>query len=103
MGKAGVPVLVQVPARTRYPADGRVGVEQGAGLPVRQPHKTRVRADGQEDQLGALGLVLNAAVLWTTRYLDAAVEQLRSLPASQREHDVLDEDLARLSPLKHAT
>jgi TnpA family transposase len=24
---------------------------------------------GQEDQLGALGLVLNAAVLWTTRYL----------------------------------
>jgi TnpA family transposase len=58
--------------------------------------------DGQEDQLGALGLVLNAAVLWTTRYLDAAVEQLRSLPADQREHDVLDEDLARLSPLKHA-
>ncbi|WP_436841840.1 Tn3 family transposase [Streptomyces syringium] len=58
--------------------------------------------DGQEDQLGALGLVLNAAVLWTTRYLDAAVEQLRALPASQREHDVLDEDVARLSPLKHA-
>lgn len=58
--------------------------------------------DGQEDQLGALGLVLNAAVLWTTRYLDAAVEQLRALPAGQREHDVLDEDVARLSPLKHA-
>ncbi|MFB6946561.1 Tn3 family transposase [Streptomyces sp. NPDC056237] len=58
--------------------------------------------DGQEDQLGALGLVLNAAVLWTTRYLDAAVEQLRALPAAQREHDVLDEDVARLSPLKHA-
>lgn len=57
---------------------------------------------GQEDQLGALGLVLNAAVLWTTRYLDAAVEQLSALPADQREHDVLDEDTARLSPLKHA-
>jgi hypothetical protein len=57
--------------------------------------------DGQEDQIGALGLVLNAAVLWTTRYLDAAVEQLRALPADQREHDVLDEDVARLSPLKH--
>ncbi|MCW2880550.1 MAG: sle, partial [Sphaerisporangium sp.] len=57
---------------------------------------------GQEDQLGALGLVLNAAVLWTTRYLDAAVEQLRALPAEQREHQVLDEDVARLSPLKHA-
>jgi TnpA family transposase len=26
---------------------------------------------GREDQLGALSLVLNAAVLWTTRYLDA--------------------------------
>ena len=57
---------------------------------------------GQEDQLGALGLVLNAAVLWTTRYLDAAVEQLRALPAEQREHLVLDEDVARLSPLRHA-
>ncbi|WTA35192.1 transposase [Streptomyces sp. NBC_00846] len=56
---------------------------------------------GQEDQLGALGLVLNAAVLWTTRYPDASVEQLRALPAEEREHPVLDEDVARLSPLKH--
>lgn len=38
--------------------------------------------------------------LWNTRYLDAAVEQLRALPAEAREHDVLDEDVARLSPLK---
>ncbi len=35
--------------------------------------------DGGQD--GAFGLVLNAVVLWTTRYIDAAV--------------------ARLSPLKH--
>lgn len=35
--------------------------------------------------------VLNAAVLWTTRYLDAAVA---ARPADQREHDVLDEDVA---------
>lgn len=62
-----------------------------------QAYRTR-----QEDQLGALGLVLNAAVLWTTRYLDAAVEQLWALPAEAREHDVLNEDVARLSPLKHA-
>lgn len=47
---------------------------------------------GQEDQLGALGLVLNAAVLWTPRYLDAAVDHLRALPPEEREHDVLDED-----------
>lgn len=57
---------------------------------------------GQEDQLGALGLVLNAAVLWTTRYLDAAVDHLRALPPEEREHDVLNEDVARVSPLKHA-
>lgn len=52
--------------------------------------------DGQEDQLGVLGLVLNAVVLWTTRYLDAAVEQLRA-----DGHDITDGDLARLSPLRH--
>lgn len=56
--------------------------------------------DGQEDQLGALGLVLNAAVLWTTRYLDAAVAHLREHPHDG--HRVNDEDVARLSPLKHA-
>lgn len=64
-------------------------------------HVMQAYREGQEDQLGALGLVLNAAV-WTTRYLDAAVTALRALPADQREHDVLDEDVSRLSPLKHA-
>ncbi|QJT06439.1 transposase [Streptomyces asoensis] len=34
-------------------------------------------------------------------YLDAAVKHLRGLPAHEREHDVLDEDVARISPLKH--
>ncbi|WSN44096.1 Tn3 family transposase [Streptomyces sp. NBC_01334] len=52
--------------------------------------------DGMEDQLGALGLVLNAVVLWTTRYIDAAVAQLRA-----EGHEIRDEDVARLSPLKH--
>lgn len=52
--------------------------------------------DGMEDQLGSLGLVLNAVVLWTTRYLDAAVAQLRA-----EGHEIRDEDVARLSPLKH--
>ena len=33
--------------------------------------------EGQEDQLGALGLVLNAIVLWNTLYMDAALTQLR--------------------------
>jgi hypothetical protein len=44
--------------------------------------------------LGALGLVLNAVVLWTTRYMDAALGQLR-----QRGYPVQDEDVVRLSPL----
>lgn len=52
--------------------------------------------DGMEDQLGSLGLVLNAVVLWTTRYIDAAVVHLRA-----EGHGIRDEDIARLSPLKH--
>jgi hypothetical protein len=31
-----------------------------------------------EDQLGALGLALNAVVWWNTLYLDAAVKQIRA-------------------------
>ena len=50
--------------------------------------------EGQEDQLGALGLILNAVVLWNTRYMDAALEQLR-----RSGYPVLDDDVARLSPL----
>jgi hypothetical protein len=46
-----------------------------------------------EDQLGALGLVLNCIVLWNTRYMNAALDQLR---AEGRE--IRDEDVARLSP-----
>jgi hypothetical protein len=52
--------------------------------------------EGQEDQFGALGLVLNAVVLWNTRYVDAAVTTLRSAG-----HPVTDADAARLSPLGH--
>lgn len=50
-----------------------------------------------EDQIGALGLVLNALVLFNTRYMDAAITQLRA-----DGFDVRDEDVARLSPfLRH--
>lgn len=50
--------------------------------------------EGQEDQLGALGLVVNLVVLWNTIYIDAALDQLRA-----DGHAVLDDDVARLSPL----
>jgi hypothetical protein len=52
--------------------------------------------EGQEDQLGALGLVLNMIVLWNTIYMGAALDQLR-----QEGYLVKDEDVARLSPLQH--
>lgn len=39
--------------------------------------------------------MLDAVVLWNTRYLDATVAQLRV-----EGHDIKDEDVARLSPLK---
>ncbi len=51
---------------------------------------------GQEDQLGALGLIVNAVVLWNTIYMDAALNQLRN-----EGFQVLDDDVARLSPLGH--
>ena len=34
--------------------------------------------EGQEDQLGALGLVVNMIVLWNTIYMDAALKQLKA-------------------------
>lgn len=50
--------------------------------------------EGQEDQLGALGLIVNALVLWNTRYMDAAVARLKSSGL-----EIKKEDLERLSPL----
>jgi hypothetical protein len=57
----------------------------------------RAYREGQEDQLGALGLVLNAVVLWNTRYTDAALAALR-----EQGHPVRDIDAARLSPVGDA-
>ncbi|MCC2458355.1 MULTISPECIES: Tn3 family transposase [Bacillus] len=51
---------------------------------------------GQEDQLGALGLVVNAIVLWNTRYMESALQVLRN-----RDHTLDDNDIARISPLGH--
>ena len=59
---------------------------------IMQPYRA-----GQEDQLGALGLMLNAVVLWNTRYIDLAVNVLRG-----QGYPVRDEDAARLSPLGYA-
>jgi len=52
--------------------------------------------EGQEDQLGALGLVVNVVVLWNTLYIDAALAHLR-----RQDVETKPEDVARLSPLGH--
>ena len=50
---------------------------------------------GLEEQLGALGLVVNAVVVWNTDYMTAILGVLEAMG-----HDVLEDDIARVSPLK---
>lgn len=49
---------------------------------------------GQEEQLGCLGLALNAVVHWNAIYMQAAIQQLR-----QGGMDIHNEDISHLSPL----
>ncbi len=53
---------------------------------------TRTYYEGVEDQLSALGLVLNCAVLWNTVYTDRALDKFRA-----QGYSVRDEDARRLS------
>jgi TnpA family transposase len=62
-------------------------------------HKGEVRQryrEGQEEQLSALGLVMNAIILWNTLYMDRVLEELCSAGMT-----ILPEDIARLSPIGH--
>jgi TnpA family transposase len=52
--------------------------------------------EGQEDQLGALGLVVNAVSLWNTRYVGLALDAL-----AEEGFQARAEDVERLSPLRH--
>ncbi|MGW3347117.1 transposase [Nonomuraea rubra] len=52
--------------------------------------------EGLEDQLGSLGLALNAVIWWNSLYLDAAVKHLR-----EQGFPVTDEMCARLSPIQY--
>lgn len=52
--------------------------------------------EGMEDQLGALGLALNSAVLFNSLYIDASLKQLAA-----DDFPVTDKLLARLSPLQY--
>jgi len=53
--------------------------------------------EGMEDQLGALGLMLNVVVLWNTRYMSAILDWLEAT-----EEKPVTEDIERISPLRHS-
>lgn len=75
--------------------EGRHGVARAICHGQRGEIRKRYR-EGQEDQLGALGLVTNALVLWNTIYMQASLDHLR-----QQSVEIQEEDEARLSPLVH--
>ncbi|WP_405432838.1 Tn3 family transposase [Micromonospora sp. NBC_00617] len=94
--------LVEDPAYRREMKRMRNLQEQrhGLGLKVfhgRKGEVYRAYHDGMEDQLGALGLVLNCVTLWNTLYLDHALDTLRT-----QGYPVRDVDAARLSVYQHA-
>jgi TnpA family transposase len=79
----------------RNRGEGRHGVARTIFHGHRGEVRQRYR-EGQEDQLGALGLVVNVVVLWNTLYMDAALAHLRCSGVT-----VKPDDIARLSPLGH--
>ena len=57
---------------------------------LRQPYR-----DGQEEQLNALGLIINTIVLYNTIYTQRAIDHI----ANSTGIELRDEDIERLSPL----
>ena len=70
------------------PQDGRVC--HGRGGELRQPYR-----EGQEEQLNALGLIVNTIVLYNTIYTQRAIDHIAGSTGSEPR----DEDVERLSPL----
>lgn len=78
-------------------SDGHITRQRQIAGEVWQRGEIRKRyREGQEDQLGALGLVTNAVVLWNTLYMQEALSWIRS-----NGEEIGVEDIARLSPLMH--
>lgn len=75
--------------------EGRHAVARAICYGQRGEIRKRYR-EGQEDQLGALGLVTNAVVLWNTLYMQEVLSWMR-----RNGEEIIDEDIARLSPLMH--
>ncbi|GAB3451230.1 Tn3-like element Tn3 family transposase [Streptomonospora sediminis] len=74
-------------------SEGRHGLGRKICFGNRGELKQRYR-EGLEDQIGALGLALNAVVWWNSLYIDAAVNRLRA-----DGFPVTEDMCARLSPL----
>ncbi|HHK4133186.1 TPA: Tn3 family transposase, partial [Enterobacter roggenkampii] len=75
--------------------EGRHAVARAICYGQRGEIRKRYR-EGQEDQLGALGLVTNAVVLWNTLYMQEALSWMR-----RNGEETGGEDIVRLSPLMH--
>lgn len=76
--------------------EGRHSVARAICYGQRGEIRKRYR-EGQEDQLGSLGLVTNAVVLWNTLYMQAALGYFDSQKVETNE-----EDVTRLSPLMYS-
>nr|WOL90872.1 hypothetical protein PPEDELGO_00073 [Serratia marcescens]WOL90987.1 hypothetical protein CBNHEBFE_00073 [Serratia marcescens] len=74
--------------------EGRHAVARAICYGQRGEIRKRYR-EGQEDQLGALGLVTNAVVLWNTLYMQEALSHLRSAgEIPEDEHNVFSLELS---------
>ncbi|MEU7768686.1 Tn3 family transposase [Nocardia sp. NPDC049190] len=82
----------------RREAKAQANLQEGRhdlGRAIFHGHKgeiTRSYLDGMENQLSALGLILNCVVLWNSVYSDRALTALR-----EQDYPVREEDAARLS------
>jgi TnpA family transposase len=74
--------------------EGRHGVARHVFHGQRGELRQRYR-QGQEDQLGVLGLVVNMITLWNTWYMQDALDEMRALG-----QEVQPEDVERLAPLR---
>ena len=80
--------LVLTHHETRHPLARAIA--HGNQGEIRQHYRV-----GMEDQLGALGFVVNVMVLWNSLCTQAALELIEAMGDG-----VLEADVARLSPLK---
>jgi len=78
------------------PVTRRIGGPEDSGYGSELVAAWWLKSLGTIHQAYRYGMVLNAIVLWTTQYIDAAVAEFKA-----EGHEIRDEDTARLSPLEH--